>query len=91
MSIACKLAKAYPNETFWRNFAIRNQVPSMAVIYTPESRRRIKRFYDDYEKLLQKQKEFVVDESAKAWKLGEKCGDDFINPRKKQTLREFLK
>lgn len=91
MVIACKLAVSFPNETFWRNFAIKNQVPSMAVIYTPESRRRLKRLYDEYESRLQKQREFKLDEGAKAWTIGEKVGEDFIGPTKKKTLKEFLK
>lgn len=90
MSIACKFAKQYPNETFWRNFPLRRQVPSMAVVYTPEMRRRLKRVYDEYEERLEKQKNFQVDEPSKTWTISEKCGEDFITPPKKRTLKEFL-
>ena len=90
MVLACKFAKQYPNETFWRNFPLKRQVPSMAVIYTPEMRRRLKRIHDEYEERLEKQKNFQVDEPSKTWTIGEKCGEDFILPPKKQTLKEFL-
>jgi hypothetical protein len=90
MSIACKLAVSYPNETFWRNFEIKRQVPSMAMVYTPEMRRKLKRIYDDYEATLEKQRNFTVDESSKAWSIGEKCGEDFIGPAKPTTLKTFL-
>lgn len=90
MSIACKLAVAYPNETFWRNFEIKRQVPSMAMVYTPEMRRKLKRIYEEYEATLEKQRNFTVDESSKAWSIGEKCGEDFIGPAKPTTLKTFL-
>jgi hypothetical protein len=91
MSIACKLAVAYPNETFWRNFEIKRQVPSMAMVYTLDMRKKLKRIYDDYEATLEKQKNFVVDEPSKAWSIGEKCGEDFIAGQKPSTLKNFLK
>jgi len=90
MVLACRLAVQFPNETFWRTFSIKNQVPSMAVIYAPESRRRLKRIYEEYLKNLEKQKLFPVDEKEKRWIVAEKVGEDFIPPPKKKTLREFL-
>ena len=90
MSIACKLAVSYPNETFWRNFEIKRQVPSMAMVYTLDMRKKLKRIYDDYQATLEKQKNFVVDESSKAWSIGEKCGEDFIAGQKPPTLKNFL-
>lgn len=88
--LASKLAIAYPNEVFWRDFKITRQVESMAMIYCPEGRRKIKRLHDEYTDKLKKMQNLELDKPSKTWTLGEKCGQDAVLPPKKRTLKEFL-
>lgn len=92
MMIAYKLTDRHPEMEFWRTLPVRNQLPSMAILWTQEARNRLTREWTAYSTRVKLQRDIVLDEPTKTYTIGEKVGEDFVIEKKRpRSILEFCK
>ncbi len=92
ITVAYKLADRHPDLEFWKHMPIKHQLDSLVMLWSQESRTRLTREWQNYERKLLLQRSIVLDSPSNKYTIGEKTGADFQQkPKKIQSVIEFCR